>query len=350
MPFNSQPAFHPHFAVAGIGTMTILFAVSAAQAQLPAIQYGEQVPAEVRLVYERGLEYLAQTQAEDGSWSGGQEGAGITGLCLMSFLAHGEDPNFGKYQRQIQKAIVSIVAQQDASTGFMGQSMYHHGFAMLGLAEAYGAVDESRMAGSGLKRSIGEALELSVRCAVTGQNNEGGWRYTPGSGADTSVSGAVLMGLLAARNAGFEVPDDTVDKALLYFQRMTNKDGSVGYSGSPASALGSSMNRSSIATLVYSVGKRKDWAQFSATAGHIAGNLEHSEGGYPEYFRYYMAQALYQSDYAAWTKWKRLNSDLLRGQQRDDGRFESGHGPAYGTAMALLSLALEFRYLPIYER
>ena len=93
----------------------------------------------------------------------------------------------------------------------MGQSMYHHGFAMLGLAEAYGAVDERNLWPDGKgPRSIGQALELAVRAAVTSQkkNSLGGWRYSPDANdADTSVSGAVLVGLLAARNAGIEVPD-----------------------------------------------------------------------------------------------------------------------------------------------
>jgi hypothetical protein len=332
-----------------LGGLTLALVVpGAAAAQLPSIQYGDAVPADVKMIYERGLVYLADTQQEDGSWAGGQAGAGVTGMCLMVFLAHGEDPNFGKYRRNIQLAIQSIINGQDERSGYLQNSMYHHGFGMLALAEAYGAVDETQFAAGDVRRSIGKALELAVRCAVTGQNSEGGWRYTPGSGADTSVSGAVLMGLLAARNAGIEVPDNTVEKALKYFQGMTSGDGTVNYSG--RSGHGASMNRSSIATLVYSISKRKDWTQYDATSNYIAGNLEHQEGGYPFYFRYYMAQALFQSDYEAWTRWKRLNTDMLRDQQREDGHFDSSHGPAYGTAMSLLSLALEYRYLPIYER
>ncbi len=36
-----------------------------------------------------------------------------------------------------------MITAQNADTGYFGGSMYHHGFAMLGLAEAYGAVDEA---------------------------------------------------------------------------------------------------------------------------------------------------------------------------------------------------------------
>src|SRR5258707_9469361 len=107
-------------------------------------------------MYDRGLHYLASTQSENGSWTGGQTGAGVTGLCLMVFLASGEDPNFGLYSNHIRKALRSIISAQSGDTGFFGGSMYHHGFAMLALAEAYGAVDERNLWPDKKGRSIGQ--------------------------------------------------------------------------------------------------------------------------------------------------------------------------------------------------
>ena len=40
-----------------------------------------------------------------------------------------------------------------------------------------------------------------------------------------------LMGLLAARNAGIEVPDESIDQAISYFVNMTAPSGQVAYSG-----------------------------------------------------------------------------------------------------------------------
>ncbi len=338
----------------------LLLAVScwwapAAAAQEPGIRYGEKVPAEVKLIYERGLKYLASSQQSDGSWSGGQQGGGITGMCLMAFLAHGEDPNFGSYSLTVQRAVRNIILSQDASTGFIPSSMYHHGFAMLALAEAYGSVDDALIwdEGDRNKRSIGAALELSVRAALTAQkkNRYGGWRYSPGdTRADTSVSGAVLMGLLAARNAGIEVPDEAIDRALGFYRSSTSAGGIVGYTGGSSGGPGDTMCRASVATLVYAVGKRKEWTEYKSTLGHISNRLDHVDGTYPFYFRYYMAQALFQGDFENWTKWKRENARMLAEMQNDDGSIASGHGPAYGTAMSLLSLALDYRFLPIYER
>ena len=117
-------------------------------------------------------------------------------------------------------------------------------------------------------RSIGKALELAVRTAITSQNknNVGGWRYSPDStDADTSVSGSVMVGLLAARNAGVEVPDKSIDRAIEYFTSMTSSSGQVAYAGG-LGGFDNSPARVSIATLVYSVSGLKNLKEFKATS------------------------------------------------------------------------------------
>lgn len=331
--------------------------------QDPTLRFGVKVPVDVQNIYDRGLKHLVDTQKESGAWHTGTgsshsaSGSGITGMCVMVFLASGEDPNFGRYARNIRSALQHLITHQDARTGYLNGSMYHHGFAMLGLSEAYGIVDDDLLwqgssAATAQKRSIGEALELAVRCAVTAQKNNqwGGWRYGPrDNSADTSVSGAVLMGLLAARNAGIEVPDECIDKALNYFKSMTSKHGTVGYSGG-AGGFGGSRNLQAIGALVLAIGKRKDWDQYKALAKAIRGNLEHNEQSYPFYYRYYMAQALFQTDFDAWKRWNQETIRYLKDLQGEDGSFKSSHGTPYGTSMSLLALALNYRFLPIYER
>jgi hypothetical protein len=337
-----------------------VLAVSApfARAQDPELRFGGRVPPEVESIYESGLAWLAKSQSDQGNWTDGQSGSGVDGLCVMAFLASGEDPNFGRYAPNIRRALRHMISAQDGKTGYLPNSMYHHGFAMLALSEAYGAVDESQLwqvseAGATTQakgRTLSEALDLAIRCASTAQkkNRWGGWRYSPDStDADTSVTGAVLMGLLAARNAGMDVPDETIDAALEYMRRSTSKNGSVAYSGG-FGGMGESMNRSSIATLVAAVGKQKETWEFKATLEHIATRLEHEEQGhYAEYFRYYMAQALFQGDYESWQKWNGATVRKLDAQRQENGSF---NGSAYSTAMSLLALALNYRFLPIYER
>ena len=317
---------------------------------------GDLISRDVREVYDRGLDYLVKSQAADGGWSDGHSGPGTGGLALMALLASGEDPNFGLYSQPIRKAIRSIIRSQSGSTGYLGNSMYQHGFANLGLAEAYGAVDETDLwetgkPVAGKERTIGEALELAVRCSVTSQakNPFSAWRYSPSArDADTSVSGAVLMGLLAARNAGIEVPDKSIDGAVKYVSSLTGDSGAIGYSGG-LGGFGNSIARSSIACLVFSIAKRKDLKQFEATTKYVVTNMN-EQSPYEEYSRYYEAQALFQADLDAWEKWNRSLTRELKSSQDSDGSFNGQFGKSTSTAMNLLAIALNFRFLPIYER
>ena len=347
----------PTLIAISLALTSMAFAGSAwAQTQGLEVREGAGVSNEVESIYRKAADYLAKTQSKDGSWSHhGNESAGTAALATMAFLSTGEDPNFGRYARNIRGALRHIIRAQDKKTGYIKGSMYVHGFAMLALAEAYGAVDEDMLwAGeSSGKRSIGKSLELAVKLAVTSQkkNPSKGWRYSPNdTSADTSVVGAVLMGLLAARNAGIDVPDKSIDGALKYMKQMTSPEsGGVGYSG--MGGMGGSGPRTAIACLVFSIGKRSDWKELEATRKNLVDHLDTPATGHPFYERYYKAQALFQADYKAWQEWNRNTITMLREMQSDEGQLgNSGHGPTYATSMSLLALALNYRFLPIYER
>jgi hypothetical protein len=340
-------------------SLLVLSCAAVTLAQPPNASIGEAVPRDVREIYDKGLQFLVKTQTEKGDWTGGQNGPGTTGLALMAFLASGEDPNFGLYSSNVRRAVRSIVSDQDAKTGYLGNSMYHHGFGMLALAEAYGTVDDRQVWPDGKKpRSIGQALELAVRAAVTSQkkNSLGAWRYSPDSGdADTSVSGSVLVGLLAARNAGIEVPDEAIDRAISYYTKMTSDAGMVAYAGG-FGGFDESLARISIGSLVYSLARRKDLPQSKATTRFLVEKLESTAvngtaaAGGIEYQRYYQSQALFQGDVEAWKKWNKLLVRQLKSTQLPDGSFQGQNGVSISTSFSLLALALNYRFLPIYER
>jgi len=346
--------------LAALGALMAL-SVTPTAAQDSAIRYGRGVPSAVRLINERGLTYLAATQQEDGAWPGSaNSGSAITGICVMAFMASGGDPDFGPYAENIRRALRRIILDQNAQTGHITGgghgSMYHHGLAMLALSEAYGVVNERLLwQGSDApvekRRTIGQALELAVRCALTAQekNPFGAWRYSPESqDADTTVSGTVLMGLLGARNAGMEIPNEAVEKALGFFKLNTMVDGNVSYQ--PGSSHGDGLCRASIATLVYAVGKRKDLPEYKAAAAFIKSRIDQDVAQHPFYTRYYLAQALFHSDLEAWKAWNQRITEKLRKMQQADGSISSSHGKPYATGMSLLALALNYRLLPVYER
>jgi len=336
--------------------LVLLCPLAHATGQEPNVQVGQAVPRDVREIYDKGLQYLAKTQTERGDWPGVHAGPGVTGMGVMVFLASGEDPNFGLYSNNVRRALRSIIGAQDGTTGYLGPSMYHHGFAMLALAESYGVVDDRQLWPNGKgPRSVAAALELAVRGAITSQrrNRFGGWRYSPqATDADTSVSGAVLVGLLAARNAGIEVPDDAIDRAVSYYTQMTSPSGNVAYTGS-AGGLQESMARISIASLVYSLARRKDLPQFRATVRYLVDSLESTGAAkfnLELYQHYYKAQALYQGDVEAWRRWNTYILRKFKAAQQPDGSFPCQYGPALGTSLTLLTVAVNYRLLPIYER
>ncbi|QTN34003.1 terpene cyclase/mutase family protein [Akkermansiaceae bacterium] len=301
----------------------------------------QKVPAQVDLIYERGLRYLAEKQAEDGSWSdtAGRE-PGVVGLCVAAFLAHGEDPKNGPYAKVIGKGVEYIISKQSDTNGYIGTSMYNHAFATKALAESYGVVENPKLA---------EALKDAVDLIVSSQkrNRLGAWRYTPDSSdADTTVTGCQIVSLFAARNAGISVPDDSIKKALAYMNSCRGGDGSYGYT----SSAGGKPTLTAIGSLCLSLAKEKDSKGYAASLSYLKKNLDYRDRYYPYYYEYYMSQALFHADADAWADWNARNIRYLGTIQSADGSFPGNQGQAFSTAGALLSLALNYRYLPIYEK
>ena len=126
------------------------------------------------------------------------------------------------------------------------------------------------------------------------------------------------------------------------------QDGSVAYQ--VMSSHGGGSTRAAIATLIYAIAKKKNIPEYKAVSGFNKRRIDRRSDGYLFYNLYYMAQALFQSDFEAWQAWNRRTIEWLQEKQAEDGSFSSSHGRAYGTGMAVLSLALNYRLLPIYER
>lgn len=309
-------------------------------AQMLFSQDEDVISPDLDRMYVKGMQYLAEKQNSSGSWDApfGNEPA-VVGLCMLSILAHGEDPNYGPYKDTVHKALDFILKNQDPESGYIGTSMYNHGFSTLALAEAYGYVHDDR---------IGPALQKAVDLILNSQshNPNNAWRYSPESpDADTTVSGAQMVALFAARNAGIGVPEDAIRKALRFFADCQTPDGGIGYTG----AGGPDGARTAIGALVFSLAKQQKSAAFRSAIDYLEANPT-DEGGYHQYYLYYAAQAYFRVSSQAFDAWNAQNVKSLASNQLDDGSWTSGLGPAFSTAASLLSLALNYRLLPIYER
>ncbi len=301
----------------------------------------DRVPAQVDLIYERGLHYLAEKQNSDGYWEDGLGSEpGVVGLCIAAFLAHGEDPNNGPYAKVIRKGIDYIISKQSTVNGYIGSSMYNHAFATKALAEAYGVIEHPK---------VEQALEQAVELILSSQkrNRYGAWRYTPDSrDADTTVTGCQVVSLFAARNAGMPVPDEAIKKALAYLASCRGSEGSYGYT----STAGGKPTLTAIGSLCLSLAKEKESKGYAASLAYLKKNMDYRDRYYPYYYEYYMSQALFHADTETWEEWNSRNIRYLATIQSPDGYFPGNQGQAFSTAGALLSLALNYRYLPIYEK
>jgi hypothetical protein len=306
--------------------------------------YGEEVPPEVELMYTKGLTYLVKNQTPQGTWPGqyGNEPASVA-LAILAMLAHGEDPNNGPYAMTIKKGLNYILQNANNQTGYMGgpmNSMYNHGFATLALAEAYGVVDDPR---------LGPALEKAVALIVNAQarNSRGAWRYSPETtDADTTVSGAQMVALFAARNAGIGVPDAVMKRGLDYYVSCQAANGTIGYTQAESGGRGPT---TAIGALVFALAKWKDKMQYKSAIKRLQEFGAAENSGYEYYYLYYASQAFFQGTKETWDMWNAQNIKRLAARQGSDGSW-SGNMGALSTPAALLSLALNYRFLPIYER
>ncbi len=324
-----------------------LSAVAAAQSPFVVSQgfIGEEVPPEVERAYERGLRFLISIQQPDGTFpssGAGQNGPGIDGLCLLAFAAQGEDLRHGPYAQVVKRGLQGMLAKQNAD-GYFGPSMYHHGFATLALAELYGMVDEPR---------LGPALERATNVILDAQkkSQRKAWRYSPQSNdADATVSGAQMVALFAARNAGIQVPDQAIAEGLDFYRSVQGADGSIGYTAPD----GGSPPRNAIGVVVASLGQQHDSRLMKGAFAALTLGSETGGGlasSYFFYYLYYAAQAYFRADMSAWRQWNRSTVADLVAAQNAQGGWDGAHGPAFCTATALLAMALNYRYLPIYER
>lgn len=305
----------------------------------------------------RGLAWLAKKQGTDGSFGDDRWGrsVAITSLAGIAFMADGNLPGRGPYGDNVEKALKHVLENCTESGLVAGDTaaapMYGHGFATLFLCEIYGMTGGGPDAATASK--LHNACLRAVRLIVSTQNDEGGWRYNPvPNDADVSVTICQIMALRAARNAGLEVPKQTIDRAVDYIRRCQNDDGGFKYqltagpSAWPRSAAG-------IASMYYAgiyddpqINKGLKYLGNAAMPGR-------QDRTSPHYFygHYYAAQAMYHAGGTHWSAWwPAIREELLAVQQADGSWQDPAVGDVYGTAMAMIVLQMPKRYLPIFQK
>ncbi|HET6429663.1 MAG TPA: prenyltransferase/squalene oxidase repeat-containing protein [Phycisphaerae bacterium] len=319
---------------------------------------------------DKALAYLAKQQAPNGSFQGGQSPVAVASLATMAFLAKGYTPGTGPYGQHINRGIDFVMDCQKPNGLINGpgdRGMYSHGMAALMLSEVSGMVDAKRQA------KIDQALPKAVALILTAQQvakppvHQGGWRYNANStDSDISLTGWQLMAIRSARSNGAQVPKKAIDDAVGFVLRCrerrapakdpkTGRSRGVGFGYQPGGAPG--LERTAVAVLCLELCGHHRSPEAVAGGDWLLANLSSRFGaGYFYYGLYYSSQAMFQLGGEYWQQFAPYLYEMMLKFQRDDGSWPQGSsgeaaaGPCYSTAMGVLSLAVSYRQLPIYQR
>lgn len=332
--------------VLGLSFMLMLAAPSEAAPPTAALE--SEVSPALAAAIDKGLAWLAERQAPDGSFGSLSHygpHVGITGLAGLAFMSEGSMPGRGRYGEVVEKCLAFMISQSSESGLLAAETshgpMYGHGFATLFLAEVYGMTH---------RPDVRESLRRAVRLIVNTQNEEGGWRYQPvRNDADISVTVCQIMALRAARNAGIYVDKTVVDNAVAYVKQSQNPDGGFRYM---LQSGGSAFARSAagVAALQYSGEYRSE--EISRGLEYVLRFAPPQEQTVGHYFygHYYAAQAMYIAGDAYWQRWwPAIRAELIE-KQEAEGLWRGQAGDEYGTAMALIILEMPNRLLPIFQK
>jgi hypothetical protein len=331
----------------------------------------------------KALRWLKANQNADGSW-GGNYPVGMTGLALLTFLAHGETPQSREFGTTVRRGLEFLLPI--AERGRMGNRVdYEHGIATYALAEAYGMTKDER-----LKEPLERCLITIINGQTTGQGivggggvlggllgqlggggvvngPGGGWIYgfnTADPYGDMSISGWQVQAMKAAYLAGL-LPDKippAMERAMVYAKAVYNPNvRGFGYrnAGNAVAYLPSTNGDRIFSLTGTGVLCLQFWNQGnSAEAQGAIAQLRNlafqpAPSKYVLYGYYYATQALFLADGPRgpnWETWDKKFRRPLIMSQNADGSYppcqisqQAMDNAVYSTTLSTLMLEVWYR-------
>jgi hypothetical protein len=326
----------------------------------------------------KGLVWLAHHQSPDGRWSLSKyhahnpacnckdrnfetavqdnDTAG-TALGLLPFLGagHTHKKAQSRYAGNVLRALQFLIGRQEAN-GNLGGTMYGHALATIALCEAYGMSSDVKLRGPAQK---------AIQFIEYAQNSQtGGWRYAPRTDGDTSVVAWQVMALRSGQMSGLYVKSQTLDLAKRWLDSCQS-DGGSKYAYVPGNAPTTTMTAAALLNRQYlGWGPRNPdlhkGCKYLLAAAPPAKPAKNAPLG-QIYFYYYASQVMHHMGGEYWDKWHPLMRDFLLATQEKEGHrdgswsprgadFGNAGGRIYSTSLAILSLEVYYRHLPLYRR
>ena len=205
MGSSSPRGWRPRLLIAGLAAVWI------AASCRPASGFNRNSP-EVKQAVARAIQFLEKGSAND-SRPGAQS---LVGIALLKHGAHPSHPRIVYAASAVQKGI-----NRRGEEGSISFDIYSTSLAIIFLV----TLDPDRY------RSEINALLTSLQSR---QKSHGGWGYPNLKTGDTSMTQNAVLGLWEAQKAGFQVPVDMMDRALIWLLKTQDPSGGFGYQGRAA--------------------------------------------------------------------------------------------------------------------
>lgn len=318
------------------------------------------------LAVARGLAWLATQQRANGSWVYDGTSAGdtcaATAMSLLPFLAAGQTHKPAKgntYQAVVHKGLDFLLSLQVVPGGNFRTSsnMYSHSIAAVALCELYGMTGDKR---------ILYPAKMAIEYIIKAQGPNGSWGYKSGQDGDTSIVGWQIQALKSAEMCkDIPVPKASLEKAIKFLESVSggSKKSTYGYRegpGSPGTAL------TAVGLLCrYYTGWGPIHPGFQEGVDGLVKRNPPAQNRFNMYYYYYATQVVHFHGGDVWKNdWNPRMRDMLIKMQvppdkpqnirgswdKDQGMIGSHCGRLGTTCMALLTLEVYYRHLPLYKR
>ena len=320
----------------------------------------------------RGLVWLKIHQSDDGSWNFyhinslecdctmpgrlANNTNGATAMALLAFLGAGQTHQEGQYQSEVRRGLDYLRANGSPvgkGISYYGQlqgppTFYTHGLATIALSEAFAMTHDP---------DLRPAVAGGIEFLVATQHDQGGWRYFPGQPGDTSVVAWELMALKSAQFSRITVPPKVFNGIDRFLGSVSSMRGSrYAYTPDRKMTPTPSMTAAGLLCRMY-----LDWNDTSVGLRSGVHFLdEQGPDPYDMYYNYYATQVLHHWGGDEWDRWNSVMRDHLIKTQITGGhamgswdvadRHGTMGGRLYMTSLALLTLEVYYRHLPLFQR
>ena len=324
---------------------------------------------------KNALEWIADHQLPDGSWSFQNAGANpgrveantaATAMAILPFLGAGNTPAKGEYKAVVARGIEYLLSCGNSTgegydlrdLGGNGHSegrMYSHGLAAIALCETCAMTAEERGKQFQALRSAAQQAVFFIQNAQ--DPAMGGWRYVPKQQpGDTSVTGWQVMALKSAGMGGLSVDPMVMKKAVNFFVNQVSNSNGARY-GYQSHAGTDATTAIGLLCRLY-----LDWNPKNPNllrgADFLTGRGPNFDNAY---YIYYATQVFHHIGGPRWTDWNgKVRDQLINSQVQngdDAGSWDPGHdtyggsgGRLYVTSLFCMTLEVYYRHMPLYAQ